>query len=57
MTTATVAAFLFGAMTALTAFLVSDRRALAREEAWWEELRAQALDGYGRVFDWQEDLP
>lgn len=55
--TAAVAAFLFGALTAITAYLISDRRALAREEAWWEELQAQALDGYGRVFDWQEDLP
>lgn len=30
-----------------------DRRATRREAAFWEELRADALAGYGRVFDWE----
>ncbi len=36
--------------------VILDRRAIAREAACWEELRAQALNDYGRVFDWETDL-
>lgn len=32
-----------------------DHRALQREERWWAELRADALDGYLAVFDWAEE--
>lgn len=49
------AAFVLGLIVE-TAFLIwSDRRAIAKEAAWWEELRGQALDGYGKVFDWADD--
>jgi len=55
MMTGVVAAFLLGVLVEAMAFAVSDRRAIAREAAFWEELRAQALDGYGQVFDWARD--
>lgn len=48
-------AFVIGLLVEATVLFVLDRRAIAREAAWWEELRHQALDGYGRVFDWAED--
>jgi NhaP-type Na+/H+ or K+/H+ antiporter len=47
-------AFVMGLL--LEAFFLwwSDRRAIRREADFWEQLRANALDGYGRVFDWAE---
>jgi hypothetical protein len=48
-------AFFVGLIVEAFAFAWSDRRAVAREAAFWEELRAQALDGYGRVFDWSRE--
>lgn len=30
-----------------------DSRAARREAAFWEELKADAQAGYGRVFDWE----
>lgn len=50
-----VLAFFVGALFALTAMFISDRRALRQETAFWDELRSTALDGYGRVFDWADD--
>lgn len=47
-------AFFVGLIVEAAAFAWSDRRALAREAAWWEELRAQAVADYERVFDWEE---
>jgi hypothetical protein len=49
-----VAAFLLGLVLEATFLWWSDRRAIAREAAWWEELRAEALDGYGKMFDWEQ---
>lgn len=49
-------AFAIGLLVEGTVLFVLDRRAIAREAAWWEELKVQALDGYGRVFDWETDL-
>lgn len=53
--TAVAIAFVVGLIADLVVVAVLDRRAVRAEAAWWEELRAQALDGYGRVFDWAED--
>lgn len=50
-----VVAFFFGLIVEALAFAWSDRRAVAREVAFWEELRGQALDGYGQVFDWARE--
>jgi hypothetical protein len=50
-------AFVIGLLVEATVLFVLDRRAIAREAAWWEELRSQALEDYGRVFDWEVDLP
>lgn len=49
-------AFLVGLVVEAVAIVVMDRRAIHREAVWWEELRAEALDHYGRVFDWERDL-
>lgn len=51
---AIVSAFLLGLAAELVFVVMADRRAVRREAEWWAELRAQALDGYGRVFDWEE---
>lgn len=51
---AVFAAFLLGLVLEATVLYLFDRRAIAREAAWWEELRADALSGYGRAFDWEE---
>lgn len=48
------AAFFVGLLLEALVLAVVDRRAVRREAQWWEELRTQALDGYGRVFDWDE---
>lgn len=48
-------AFVIGLLVEATVLFVLDRRAIAREAAWWEELRADAALNYGRVFDWSED--
>lgn len=48
------AAFLIGLVVEAVALAWTDRRATRAEAAFWEELRAQALDGYGKVFDWEE---
>lgn len=40
---------------ALVAIAVTECRANAREAAWWEELRSEALDDYGRLFDRERD--
>jgi hypothetical protein len=48
------AAFLLGLVLEAVVLAVLDRRAIRREAAWWEELRGQALDGYGQVFDWAD---
>lgn len=54
--TAVVAAFFVG-LIAETLFVIwADRLAIRREQSAWEELRAQALDHYERVFDWERDL-
>lgn len=50
-----MAAFLLGCLITILAIAISDRRAIAREAAWWDELRAQALDDYGRLFDWDQE--
>jgi hypothetical protein len=50
-----VAAFFAGLIAEALAMVWLDRRAIAREAQFWEELRLQALDGYGQVFDWAED--
>lgn len=47
-------AFVIGLIVETAFIWWSDQRALAREAAWWEELRAQAVADYGRVFDWEE---
>lgn len=52
---ALVVAFAVGLLVEATVLYVLDRRAIAREAAWWDELRVQALNGYDRVFDWAED--
>lgn len=57
MTVVVFVGFALGLLVEATVLFILDRRAIAREAAWWEELRAQALDGYGRVFDWEVDLP
>lgn len=57
MTTTVVAAFLLGALLQTLAMQILDRRAVRREAEFWEELRAEALDGYGRLFDWAADEP
>lgn len=49
-----VIAFALGIALETTFLWWNDRRAIRREAEWWEELRAQALDGYGRVFDWED---
>lgn len=54
MTVAIVSAFLLGLAAELVFVVVADRRAVRRERQWWEQIRADALDGYGRVFDWEE---
>lgn len=48
------AAFLFGLLAEALLMAWSDRRAIAREAAWWEELRAEALDSYTKLFDWEQ---
>lgn len=50
-----LAAFFVGLLSMLTFVFVSDRRAIAREQAWWEELQADALDHYGALFDWEQE--
>lgn len=52
---AVVAAFFVGLIAEALAMVWLDRRAVRREAEFWEELRHQALDGYGHVFDWAED--
>lgn len=52
---AVVLAFLVGLLAEATVLYVLDRRAIRREADYWAELSAQALDGYGRVFDWADD--
>lgn len=47
-------AFLVGLIVEAVVLAWSDHRADVREAQWWEELRADALDGYGKVFDWEE---
>lgn len=49
-------AFMTGLILEAAVIFVLDRRAIRREAAWWEQLRADALAGYGRVFDWEHDL-
>lgn len=53
---AVFAAFLFGLVLEATVLYCVDRRAIRRERAYWEQLSAEALKGYGRVFDWERDL-
>lgn len=50
-----VIAFALGLLLEATLLFLLDHRAILREEKFWNDLRAQALDGYGRVFDWAED--
>jgi hypothetical protein len=50
-------AFLLGLVLEAVVIVTLDRRAIRREARWWDELRAEALDGYGRVFDWQDLEP
>lgn len=52
---AAVAAFFAGALASIVGILIGEHRAAATERAWWDELRADAFEGYGRVFDWQEE--
>lgn len=54
---AVFAAFLFGLVLEATVLYWVDRRAIQRERAYWDALSADALAGYGRVFDWERDLP
>lgn len=51
-----LAAFFASLVVETIVVVILDRRALAREAAWWAELRADALNDYGRVFDWETDL-
>jgi hypothetical protein len=51
---AVFAAFLLGLVLEAVVINILDRRAIAKEAAFWEELRAAALDGYGAVFDWAD---
>ena len=51
------AAFLLGLVLEATVLYWADRRAIQRERAYWDQLSAEALAGYGRVFDWERDLP
>lgn len=48
-------AFFVGLIVEAVAIQVLDRRAVRREAEFWEDLRARALDGYGRVFDWAKE--
>lgn len=48
------AAFVVGLVLEAAFLAWNDHRAHRAEAAFWEELRAQALDGYGKVFDWEE---
>jgi hypothetical protein len=52
---AVFAAFFVGLIAEALTMAWLDRRAVRREALFWEELRLQALDGYGHVFDWAED--
>lgn len=52
---AIVVAVLAGVIIEAVAITWLDRRAVRREAEFWEGLRAQALDNYGRVFDWERD--
>lgn len=48
------AAFLLGLVLEAVVIYTLDRRAIRKEAAFWEELRLQALSGYGQVFDWAD---
>lgn len=52
---AVLVAFFLGLIAETIFVIVTDRRAIAREQAWWDELRADALHGYGRLFDWEQE--
>lgn len=49
-------AFLVGLVVEAAMLAWLDRRSVRREAQFWEELRAEAMQGYGRVFDWEKDL-
>lgn len=49
-----ILAFLVGLVLEAVFLAWADRKAIRAEAAFWEELRSSALDGYGKVFDWQE---
>lgn len=53
--TGVIAAFLLGALVSVCLIHMLDRRAIRREAEFWEEMRAEALDSYGRVFDWADE--
>lgn len=52
---AVLVAFFLGLIAETIFVIVTDRRAIAKEQAYWAELSADAADGYGRVFDWERD--
>jgi hypothetical protein len=52
---AVLAAFFIGVLVEATFLFVWDRRAIREEQAFWDDLRAQAALGYGQVFDWEQD--
>ena len=51
-----VVAFLLGLILEAVVIALLDRRAIQRERDYWEALSAEALEGYGRIFDWERDL-
>lgn len=51
---AVVAAFFAGALASIVGILIAEHRAAA-ETAFWDDLRTDAVEGYVRVFDWQEE--
>ena len=49
-------AFFLGLIVEAVVIFLLDRRAIRREADFWEQLRLETLDNYGRVFDWETDL-
>lgn len=52
---AVVAAFFIGLLSAGTFVFVADRRAIQREAKYWADLKADAENGYARLFDWETE--
>lgn len=48
-------AFFVGIALEALFLAVTDHRARAIEQAFWSDLRADALHDYGRLFDWERE--